>query len=498
MDNKEFNNHQHAHMERARELKRKSETPAHTPAHVKAYKFVEKNARALSKRPRRRTSSAPSTQPFIVRMINSWTTRVIAAVFSGKFAQETEIYAEHQTTRDFIWNSLGQAAWGATFPLITIIATQLVGAEDAGVFSLAFALALILYFIGSFGVRTYQVSDLDELSSFNDYQISRALAILAMLAAGSIYLAIHPGEGAFSSIAWALILYRVGDAAADVFEGRLQQKDKLYLAGISQAVRCAGALLAFTLALIITRNITLASWTLMWVHSALTMFVSVPLAYFETDRSLPLRISGIRQILQACWPAALAFLLYNLIDSMPKFAMESTLSFDNQLYYNALYFPAHTIVMVAAVLYKPQLVRLAGFLNSGDKNVKFNVLVALNCGVIVAITAVTLLVMHAIGIWFMGILYGLDFEPLRHEAYLMVVAGGLASLIDFLYQVATIKRQHIRITRAYVLSFIMSIPVAYMLVAFSGLTGAVLASIIELSILMLLIINELLSTKKAR
>ena len=39
--------------------------------------------------------------------------------------------------------------------------------------------------------------------------------------------------------------------------------------------------------------------------------------------------------------------------------MENSLSYDNQLYFNAMYFPTHSIIMMAGILYKPQLVRLA-------------------------------------------------------------------------------------------------------------------------------------------
>ena len=44
---------------------------------------------------------------------------------------------------------------------------------------------------------------------------------------------------------------------------------------------------------------------------------------------------------------------------MPKFVMEGVLSYDNQLYYNVLYFPAMGILLTAQLIYKPMLVKMA-------------------------------------------------------------------------------------------------------------------------------------------
>ena len=58
-------------------------------------------------------------------------------------------------------------------------------------------------------------------------------------------------------------------------------------------------------------------------------------------------------LLKQCFPLFVALFMYNLIDNMPKFVMEGALSYDNQLYYNALYFPAHAILLTAALSTSP-------------------------------------------------------------------------------------------------------------------------------------------------
>ena len=347
----------------------------------------------------------------------------------------------HRTTRDYVCNTIGQAAWGGLFPLLTIVCTQLVGAEQAGYFSMAFVVGTLLLFLGNYGVRTYQVSDLDEMESFYDYQLNRVITCVAMLGVGLAYCTIRGYDAMMESICMGVLLFRAVDALADVYEGRLQQKDKLYLAGLSQAIRCALAFVVFTVVLFVTRNLVWASCG-MAIGAAISLALfTLPLALFETDKSLPLSLRGVKELFVQCFPLFLALFLYNLLDSMPKFAMEGVLSYDNQLYFNAMYFPALSILMIVGFIYKPQLVRLANIWATPEEHKRFDLIVLAVFVVIAVITGVTALIMGWIGIPIMSFLYGVDFEQFRPLVYVMVCTGGVCAAIDFLYQIITVLRE---------------------------------------------------------
>ena len=63
---------------------------------------------------------------------------MLGAVSERSLADQEEEYAAHRTTRDYVWNTVGVGAWGMVFPILTVVVTQLVGVEQAGMFSLAF------------------------------------------------------------------------------------------------------------------------------------------------------------------------------------------------------------------------------------------------------------------------------------------------------------------------------------------------------------------------
>ena len=91
---------------------------------------------------RRRASCGRDGQgALLARLANDWWDRLISSVWSGSLADQTARYAAHRTRSDYLFNSLGLGLWGVLFPLLTVIATQLAGAEAAGRFSMAFVIA---------------------------------------------------------------------------------------------------------------------------------------------------------------------------------------------------------------------------------------------------------------------------------------------------------------------------------------------------------------------
>ena len=245
---------------------------------------------------RSRREERPDRQPGLLsRAVNDWWNRLIGAVFGGKLSEQTEQYLAHQTKRDYVCNTAGQAAWGMLFPLLTMVATWLVGAEQAGLFSMAFTVGTLLLFLANYGVRTYQVSDLDEMRSFLDYQIQRFLTCALMLLVGWMWCRFRGYDDQMFAVCMGVLVFRAVDGLADVYEGRLQQKDKLYLAGLSQAARCVLGLVAFSVILFLTRNLAVASFAMAVGGVASLLLLTAPLAFFETEKSLPASFRGIRR-----------------------------------------------------------------------------------------------------------------------------------------------------------------------------------------------------------
>lgn len=444
---------------------------------------------------KRSRNGKPRKKSFVTRKVEAWCSRVLGAVSGDGLAEQEAEYASGRTTRDYVWNTVGVGLWGMVFPVLTIVVTQLAGAEQAGMFSLAFVTALLLMFVGNYGVRNFQASDLDEEYSFADYQANRVLTVVIMLVAGITYCKFRGYTDQMWLMSLGVYLYKAVDALADVYEGRLQQVDKLYLAGISQAFRSAAALIGFSLALLITRNVGVSS-IVMAVIAALTFVVfTFPLAQLETPKSRSANAKRVIALLKQCFPLFVALFMYNLIDNMPKFVMEGALSYDNQLYYNALYFPAHAILLTSGFIYKPMLLKMANAWADPAKRKKFDLIIVVMFVIIVAITVVVAGAMSWFGLAIMSFLYGIDFEQYRGLCFVMLAAGGVTAGIEFLYQVITVLRRQRAVTKLYLITFGFSLFVPVLLVNFTGLPGAVIGYLIVMCILLVLLVSEYASIR---
>ena len=67
-----------------------------------------------------------------------------------------------------IWNTLGITVNSFNSLFFLIIINRVNGVEIAGIFSFAFSIACLLFIVGIYAGRTYQVSDINE--NLNNYE----------------------------------------------------------------------------------------------------------------------------------------------------------------------------------------------------------------------------------------------------------------------------------------------------------------------------------------
>ena len=251
----------------------------------------------------------------------------------------------------------------------------------------------------------------------------------------------------------------------------------------------------FSVILFVSLNLP-AACVGMAIAATVTLVVfTYPLAMFETPRSKGLSVKNVWSLLKLCFPLFIALFMYNLIDNMPKFLMEGRLAYENQLYFNALYFPAHSILLIAGFVYKPLLLRMAQQWADPDQRKKFDWTIVGIMAVIVVLTFVMMGIMGTVGLPIMSWLYGLDFGQFRGLCFIMLAAGGVTAAIEFIYQVITVLRRQNQLMRSYVIAFGFSLFVPILLIEFTGLPGAIIGYLIVMAILFVLLISEYVSIR---
>ena len=164
---------------------------------------------------------------------------------------------------NYIWNAIGGMLNAGQSVLVLIIVTRVCGLEAAGLYSIAFATGNLFMYLGNYGVRNYQVSDVDEKFPFRSYILHRLLTVALMLLASAVYCAYSLLRGGYSpaktmTVA-AMCLLKAIDCLEEVLEGRLHQRGRLDLAGKMMTVRLLISIGGMLAVLVATGNLLTAT-----------------------------------------------------------------------------------------------------------------------------------------------------------------------------------------------------------------------------------------------
>ena len=144
-----------------------------------------------------------------------------------------------------LWNAGGNVIYLACQWVITVLVTRITGFEDAGVLSLAMSLGTTLQTISMFGIRNFQVSDMDNEYRNSTYVAFRHITSFAALAVCIVFSIISDyTEKQFWAIAFYM-LFRLAESYSDVLHGIAQKNDRLDIAGKALAIKAIFTTVAF-------------------------------------------------------------------------------------------------------------------------------------------------------------------------------------------------------------------------------------------------------------
>lgn len=391
---------------------------------------------------------------------------------------------------------LGSIAFAVSYPLLTVVVTRLFDLEVSGEFSLFFSTAQIMLMLGNYSVRVYQISDITEKFSYEEYKIHRYITCVFMIAAGMVFN-LYKKYSAFNLFYGLLLcIYKMFDALSDVYESRLQQKGRLDKSGQSTFIRIVLSIFSFIVIAYCSKNIIYSISGAIAVSAICCMlFAAIP-ANHTAERKRKVRINNVKQIFIDCFPLFLSTFALQYIVNSSKYAMEEVMSYGYQVYFNALYFPAMVLNLFSGMIFRPYIVMIAEAWNSKEK---FNQLQILSQRVFIVVSCIIffiVIIMQVCGLKIIGILYGIDLMSYRGLEFLMLICGGLISGINYLYHLLTVIRKQRELMVSYGIAFLIAVVTSKYLTQYLAMTGAVLALLFTLSVLCLMLLTVYLNSAR--
>lgn len=346
----------------------------------------------------------------------------------------------------YLWNAINAIISALQNPVILLVMTRTNGVYDAGVFSIAFAVATLMLYVGLYGLRRFQSSDLDEKYTFREYHGMRILTCALMIFVSVIYCIYGMVFTGYSSekaaVIFMICIVKVCQAYSDVYHGCMQQKGRLDVATKASSVRYTLEMVAYIVLLILTHNLILSTAAFMVASIIGLLLTSVNAGRnycvykpsFKMDKIKGLAIEG--------FPLFASLFLNMYISNAPKYAIDAFLTEEVQAVYNMIFMPAFAVMLIGNFIFNPILTIYAELWLVGTKEAirKLKSHIRKQSLLIAGLTVLGLAIAATIGIPVLSLIFGVDLGEYRLELCVVMVGGGALAYATYFSTVITIIR----------------------------------------------------------
>lgn len=361
----------------------------------------------------------------------------------------------------YIWNIMGSLTNAVLSVVILMLVSRTLDDKQADIFSIAWSISQLMATIGTFQIRTYQATDVEERFKFRQYLIFRSSTVFVMMAISVIYVIVHQYDLYKSSVVFIICLFRAVDSMADVYEGWFQQKERLDLAGKAITYRILVAMVCFGISLIITKELLLSCVVLLLCY--IICFVTFNMRYTWVVDVLKKREGWAKhtkwfsKLIMEGAPLFINAYIMMSITNEPKMLIDSAIEQGRmgngqQMVFSILFMPA-SVLTLAYIVFRPLLTRMAIMWRDG-KIKSFLKIIAIIVGALLGISLVLLGGSAFLGIPILSIIYGVDLTPYKLQL-LVIVIGGCFCTFSYVFDNAlvVIRKQHLLII-SYIVTWI--------------------------------------------
>lgn len=359
---------------------------------------------------------------------------------------------------NFIWNTLAGLVNASEAVILLMVVTRTNGLEDAGVLTIAFAIGNLIMTIGRYGVRNYQVTDVDEQIPFSTYFTHRICTVLLMgIVAGGYLLYSYVCNGysihKMCTVLLVCMIYMV-ESLEDVFWGLYQKNGRIDVGAKIFIGRWGLHLIVTSAGLLFTHQLV---QSLFWgfLAGALVSMIANLKIVLKYDKGKFFQWHGVGHIFYRCFPLFVTAFLTNYVSNAPKYAIDRYMEETDQACYGYIAMPVFVVMLFSSFVYQPILTDFAD--KWKEKNIQ-----ALQSRILkIVLIVIGLTVVCFIGAYLCGIpvlswLYAADLTPYKKELLILMAAGGGLGLVTFESTLLTVIRKQNITMSGYVMVAILA------------------------------------------
>lgn len=386
---------------------------------------------------------------------------------------------------NMIWNMTGSFFYAFASMVLSFLVLRIAGEEQGGIFSFGFStVGQQMFLLAYFGIRPFHITDGTNQYRFGDYLHHRYVTSAMALLLGAGYLACIGYSWQKAQIIFLLIVYKVIDGFADVYESEFQRQGCLYLTGRSNTFRTILSVGIFLATLISGAGLFAAC-----AAAVLGQIAGVVLFDIVVLRELK-RVDYGWSAKQGVSLTASSILLFVsvfldfYIFSAAKYAIDAHLGDAASGYFNVIFMPTSVINLAAGFVIRPFLTYLTDCWNEhrfSDFKKKLLTIMAVIGGLTVLAVGGTVVLgrpVLALLEWLLGKSYSGTLTALWPAFIMIVLGGGFYAVLNLYYYALVILRRQKLIFGIYAVLTVLAAILAPRLTVALGIFGAAFAYLI--------------------
>lgn len=398
--------------------------------------------------------------------------------------------------QNIAWNMIGSLIYAGSSMILTALVNHLIGPEQGGIFGFAFsAFGQQMFLVAYFGMRPFQSTDVNQAYTFGEYWRVRLYTCVAAVIFGIIYIFVNSfivpdGYSRQKTVVvFLMVIYKVLDGFADVYESEFQREGRLYLTGKAMAYRTILSVILFLGALYATQDLVFSC-----VIAVLAQAAGILLFDWNTMKLVPgvnlSRAAGKSlALIRESFLLFLSVFLDGLIFAMAKYAVDAQMTSMDTAIFVAVFMPTSVINLAANFVIRPFLTKMS-YQWEEKKFVEFTRDLKRLVAIILVLTVIALAGAWAIGVPVLGAISNVELAPYKSGLLYIILGGGFFAVMNLFYYVLVIMKCQRRIFFGYVPVCLLSVVLSFLLVKIGGINGGAFSYMLEMLVLMMCFMGQ--------
>lgn len=384
--------------------------------------------------------------------------------------------------QNMIYNSLGSLFYLGCQWLVSVLVIKLGSYEAGGMLTNCINITNVLFTVSTFGIRTYQVSDVRELYSQTDYVSTRLFTGATALLGCMVYVLFAMGNASDEARLCVLLymVFKLTESISDVLQAIVQKAQRMDYIFKGMLMRGVLTLGLFAGVMVLTKSLPIAIVAMALGAYGVIAFYEAPSAKGQIPFTIQFNLQRILSLLKICWPLMLTSFFANAAITVPRTTLGTLLGDEALGYYGAVATPAVIVQTGSLLIFAPMINSFATSYDSRDKRNYVNYLLK-TLAILAGFTAVMILGAFMLGEWGLTLIFG---ESIRPYAYLLppvLLTASLIAISQLFTEILTVSRRLQQIMIINLVSTGVSLALSAVLIKAQGINGVNLALLAALS-----------------